>query len=110
VSDPKPHLKTLEEIERTCVPGLVEVLRQEGVEGVRYALWDMTDWHRDYDPCVWRHRATPEQKRVGWEMWVRMERIIATVLDEAHKRQVEEAMDALAEGPEGFYKSSLERD
>lgn len=47
----RPHLKTLEEIERGCVPGLVEVLRTEENEGVRYALWDMTGWHRDYcDP------------------------------------------------------------
>ena len=58
MSDAKPVLKTLEEIERTCVPGLVEVLRTEGIDGVRYALWDMTGWHRDYDPCVWRSRAT----------------------------------------------------
>ncbi len=63
MSGAKPHLRTLEEIERTCVSGLVEVLRTEGIEGVRYALWDMTDWHRDYDPCVWRSRATDEQKR-----------------------------------------------
>lgn len=35
VSEPRPHLKTLEEI-----------------EGVRYALWDMAGWHRNYDPCV----------------------------------------------------------
>jgi hypothetical protein len=56
------HLRTLEEIERDCIPGLVEVLQTEGVEGVRYALWDMTGWHRDYDPCVWRSRATEEQK------------------------------------------------
>ena len=34
MSDAKPHLKTLEEIERDCIPGLVEVLREEGVEGV----------------------------------------------------------------------------
>ena len=39
---------------------------------------------------------------------MRMEKIIATVLYEAHRRQVEEAMDALAEGPEGFYKSGLD--
>ncbi len=52
-----PHLKTLEEIERECIPGLVEVLREEGLEAVRYFLWDMTGWHRDYHPCVWRHRA-----------------------------------------------------
>jgi hypothetical protein len=109
MSDAKSHLKTLSEIERDCIPGLVEVLRQEGVEGVRYALWDMTGCHRNYDPYVWRSRATEEQKRIGWEMWVRMEKIIATVLDEAHKRQVEGAMDARAEGPGSFYKSHLDR-
>ena len=27
MSDAKPHLRTLEEIERDCIPGLVEVLR-----------------------------------------------------------------------------------
>ena len=100
---PRPHLKTLDEIERDCIPGLVEVHRTEGIEGVRYALWDMTDWHIKYDPCIWRSRATPEQKRVGWEMWVRMEKIIATVLHEAHEKQVDAAMDAFEEGPESFY-------
>ena len=40
-------------------------------------------------------------------MWVRMGKIIATVLHEEHERQVEEAMDALEEGPEGLYKSHL---
>ena len=39
---------------------------------------------------------------------MRMEKIIATVLHEAHERQVEEAMDALTEGPEGFYGSRAE--
>lgn len=57
MSESKPHLKTLEEIERECILGLVEVLRTEGVDGVRYALWDMTNWHADYDPCIWRSRA-----------------------------------------------------
>jgi hypothetical protein len=38
-----------------------------------------------------------------------MEKIIATVLHEAHRLQVEEAMDALGEGPEGFYGSSADR-
>lgn len=109
MGEPRPHLRTLEEIERDCVPGLVEVLHTEGIEGVRYALWDMTGWHRDYDPCVWRSRATEEQKRVGWEMWVRMEKIIATVLHEAHERQIGEATDALEEGPDSFYKSHLDR-
>ena len=38
-------------------------------------------------------------------MAVRIERIIATVLDEAHEQQTEEVMDTLSEGPEGFYRS-----
>ncbi len=33
-------------------------------------------------------------------MAVRIEKIICTVLDEAHKRQVEETTDTIAEGPE----------
>ena len=104
------HLKTLEEIERTVLPGLVEVLRTEGIDGVRYALWDMTGWRRDYSPVAWRSRATEEQKRIGWGMRVRTKKIIATVLHEAHEQQqVEEAADALEEGPEGFYKSNPER-
>lgn len=40
---------------------------------------------------------------------MRIEKIIATVLQEAHKRQVEKVMDTLQEGPEGLYKSSLAR-
>ncbi len=103
-----PHLKALEEIEREGVPGLVEVLRESGIDAVRYALWDATGWHRDYSPPAWRNRATAEQKRKGWEMAVRIEKIIATVLHEAHKEQVEEASDTLAEGPENFYRSYLD--
>ncbi len=52
--NPPPHLRTLKEIECYCIFGLVEVLQTESIEGVRYTLWDMTGWHRDYDPCVWR--------------------------------------------------------
>ena len=63
----------------------------------------MTRWHEKYDLCIWRSWATEEQKQVGWEMWARMEKIIATVLDEAHKKQVKEVVDALEEGPERFY-------
>jgi hypothetical protein len=37
-------------------------------------------------------------------MAVRIEKIICTVLDEAHKRQVEEAMETLSEEPEGLYR------
>ena len=87
-----PHLQALEEVERAGIPGLLEVLREEGIDGVRYALWNVSGWHRDYSPPAWRSRATKEQKREGWEMAVRIEKIIATVLDEAHKQQVEKTM------------------
>jgi len=98
-----PHLKALEEIEKSSIPGLVEVLREEGLDGVRYALWDATGWHRDYSPPVWRNRATEEQKQVGWEMAVRIEKILCAVLHEAHKRRVEETVETLSEEPEGLY-------
>jgi hypothetical protein len=39
-------------------------------------------------------------------MAVRIEKIIATILDEAHKRQAEEVMETLSEGSEGFYRCS----
>ena len=106
--DTPSHLKTLEEIEKTGIPGLVEVLREEGIDAVRYVLWDATGWHRDYSPPAWRNRATEEQKQIGWEMAVRIEKILCTVLHEAHEKQVEETMDTLSEGPEGFYKSYLD--
>jgi hypothetical protein len=67
------------------------VLREEGLDAVRYVLWDATGWHRDYSPPGWRNRATEEQKRIDLEMAVRIERILCTVLDEAHKRQAQEA-------------------
>ena len=48
--DTPAHLKTLEEIEKTGIPGLIEVLREEGLNAVRYVFWDATGWHRDYSP------------------------------------------------------------
>ncbi len=104
MKDTPPHLQALEEIEQAGIPDLLEVLREEGTDAVRYALWDATGWHRDYSPAAWRNRATEEQKRKGWEMAVRIEKIIATVLHEAHGQQVEEVMDTLGEGPESFYR------
>ncbi len=80
------------------------MLREEGLDAVRYVVWDATGWHRDYSPPGWHHRATAEQKRKGWEMAVRIEKIITMVLREAHERQVEEVMDTLTEGPEGLYR------
>jgi hypothetical protein len=100
MSDAKPHLEVLEEVERTSIPGLVEVLREEGLDAVRCVLCDATGWHRDYSPPALRTKATQEQKRIGWEMAVRIEKILATVLHEAHMQHVEETMDTLAEGPE----------
>ena len=86
------------------------MLREEGLDAVRYVLWDMISWPRNYSQPAWRNQATEEQKRVGWEMWVRMEKIIATVLHEAHRRQAEETMAGFSEGPERFYESDLGRD
>jgi hypothetical protein len=100
MKDTPSHLQALEEVERAGIPGLLEVLREEGIDGVRYALWSVSGWHRDYSPPVWRNRATEEQKRIGWEMAVRIEKIVA-VLDEAHKQQIEETMDTLDRGAGG---------
>ena len=55
-------------------------------------------WYQEYNSSA------EEQKRKGWEMAVRIEKILCTVLDEAHKRQVEEAMETLVEGAERFYR------
>ena len=65
-------------------------------------------WHRDYDPCVWRDRATKERKRIGWGMWVRMDRIMCAVLRDAYEPRVEEKMDVLEDVPGRFYKGHLD--
>jgi len=83
----------------------VEVLHKEGIDAVRYLLWDATSWHRDYSPSVWRSRTTEEKKRIGWKIAIRIEKIRCTVLHEAHELQVEDTMYTLAEGPESFYRS-----
>ncbi len=53
-------------------------------------------------------RVTEEYRRIGREMWVRMDKILCTVLRETHERQIEETMDALSDGPERFYESYLD--
>jgi len=83
------------------------VLHEEGLDAVRHVLWDATGWQRDYSPPAWSYRATEEQKRISWEMAVRIEKIMCTVLHEAHQRQGEETMETLGEGPEGMYKSPM---
>jgi hypothetical protein len=51
----------------------------------------------------WRNRTTEEQKKIGWELTVRMEKILCMVLHEAHMQQVEETMDTLIlRGRRGF--------
>ncbi len=85
----------------------MEVLREEGIDAARHVLWDATGWHHDYSLPAWRNQATEERKRIGWEMAVRIEKIICKVLHEAHRLQVEETMETLAGGSEGFYQSRL---
>jgi hypothetical protein len=59
--DTPSHLKSLEEVEKTGIPGLVEVLRQEGIDAIRYALWDAPDCLGTTSPA-WRNRTAAEQK------------------------------------------------
>lgn len=103
MSNGSPKLRTLDEIERECIPGLVEILQQEGLKAVRYSLWEMTNWHWDYDPLVWKDIATEEQKREGWQMWVRMEEILHKVVTEARDRQLTELSEVSRTGPERLY-------
>ncbi len=38
MTEQRTHLKALEEIEREGIPGLVEVLRKEGLDAVRHVF------------------------------------------------------------------------
>ena len=65
MSDKHLPLKTLEEIEGKPLFGLVDVLLQEGLDAVRYILWDATDCHRYY--TVLPPGVTGQRKSVsGW--------------------------------------------
>jgi hypothetical protein len=98
------YLKVLEEIERYGLPGLAEVLRQEGLEAVRYVLWDLTGWHIDYAHALSeKGEATEEHKKRGWEMFVCMEKILVGVLHKVLKEQAEETIEAICEGPKNLY-------
>ena len=48
MSDTPSHLQALEEVEKAGIPGLLKVLREEGIGAVRYMFWDASGWHRDY--------------------------------------------------------------
>lgn len=78
------------------------MLYEEGIDAARDALWDAIAWHRDCSPQTDGNPATTGQRRVSLEMAVRIEKILCTVLHEAHVRQVEETMATLSEGPEGL--------
>ena len=67
-------------------------MREEGIDGVGYALWDATGRHMDYSPPAWRNPATEGRKRKCWEMAVRTEKILWAVLSEAHERKVGETI------------------
>jgi hypothetical protein len=43
----------------------VQVLREEGLEAMRYFLRDLTGRHHEYDPVLWKNRETEEHKCVG---------------------------------------------
>jgi hypothetical protein len=80
------------------------MLRQEGLDAAEFILWDLTGWYEKYALALASEsRVTEEQKRRGWEMFVRTEKILVKVLHAALKQQAEEAMDALSDRPEGFY-------
>lgn len=96
------HFEVLEEIERNGLPGLVKMLCEEGLEEVRFVLWDLTGWHEGH-ALVLGSEATQEQKRWGWETFVRTEKILVKVLHAALKQQAEETIDAVSDGPEGLY-------
>ena len=48
MSSRSSQLKALEQVEREGIPGLVEVLREEGLDAVRHLLWEATAWHCAY--------------------------------------------------------------
>ena len=96
------HFEVLEEIQRNELPGFVKMLFEEGLEEVRFVLWNLAGWHEGHD-LVLGSGATQEQKRLGWETFVRTEKILVKVLYIALEQQTEETIDAVADGPEGLY-------
>ncbi len=54
-------------------------------------------------------RPTIEQKQVGWELTVMIEKIITTVLNEAHERQVEGDDGDPSRGAGGILQSYTDR-
>jgi len=44
-------------------------------------------WHVGYDPYIWQSRATEEQTTAGWEMVVRIEKIVAVLQHDGYNQQ-----------------------
>jgi hypothetical protein len=59
--DTPSHLKSLEEVEKTGIPGLVEVLRQEGIDAISMPCGTRPDCLGTTSPA-WRNRTAAEQK------------------------------------------------
>ena len=55
-------------------------------------------------PTCLEKSGTQEQKQMGWEMAVRIEKILCTVLSGALKRQVEETVETLLRGAGGLFQ------
>ena len=101
-------LEALDKIALNKTPVIREILRQDGFEAVKFYLWEATGWHEDFDPYVLGDDAPDEQKIMGWEMALKIKKIISKALYEEHKQQ-EEAIHRLTfEGPETFYRERKE--
>ena len=61
-------------------------------------------WHRDYSPSAWRSRATEDQKRIGWEMTVRIEKSFARYFTRRTSNRLRRRLTPFTEGLEGLYR------
>ncbi len=102
------HLVVIEEIEKNHTPGLREILIEDGLEAVKFAMWADTGWHETHDPYVLGDRATEEKKRESWELSLRMKKIMATVLHAEYERMIEEIRQYEHDGPEVFHREGRE--
>ncbi len=77
------YLRAREEIERGGVSGLVEVLRKESIDLPRARSMEYRDGTAT-TPLSPGGAGAPPNRSVKAERWVRIEKIIATILYEAH--------------------------
>jgi hypothetical protein len=107
--DKKPqYLIAIEEIEKEWIPALRNLLRWELLDEFKFTLWGLSGWHEDYDPYIVDEEATEEQKKEGWEMAIRMKKIMARVMYEEYDRLIQEIELYESEGPEVFYREKRE--